>query len=184
MKRRLHQVVISPRGAALVEFALILPVLVFLFFGTFEVTRLVRTQMKAANAAQAYADLIAADTSGTVTTANLSDDCTGAGLVLTPYSSASFTAAVASLSSSDGTTWTQVWHDISSCGATSSINGVSLASGLPPTATGDALIVVTSTYAYTSPLSYVLPASQSISKTAFARPRSNATISCSSCAQN
>jgi Flp pilus assembly protein TadG len=184
MRLRLSPVIGNRQGAALVEFAIILPVLVFLFFGTYEVTRLVRTQMKVANATQAYADVIAADTSGSLTTANLSDDCTGAGLVLTPFPAASFSAAVASLTSNDGTTWTQVWHDISTCGVTASISGVSLASGLPPTATGDALIVVTAKYAYTSPISYLLPASQTLSKTAFARPRINATLSCSNCAQN
>jgi Flp pilus assembly protein TadG len=172
------------RGAALVEFALILPIMVFLFFGTFEVTELVRAYMKVGNATQVYANLVAADVSGSITLANLSDDCSGARLVMTPYASGSYSAAVASVTNNGGTA-SQDWHDTTQCGSgISSISGTSLApSNLTPS-NNDSIIVVEGKYAYSWAVSYLLPASQTLTRTAFARPRSNATITCSTCTQN
>ncbi len=171
----------SRRGAALVEFALILPVMVFLFFGTFEATELVRAYMKVGNATQVYANLVAADISGSITLANLSDDCSGARLVLTPYATGSYSAAVASVTNNGGTA-SQDWHDTTQCGSgISSISGTSLApSNLTPN-NNDSVIVVEGKYVYNSAISYLLPASQTFTRTAFARPRNNSTLSCTGC---
>ena len=182
MTRRSRNVKADRSGAALVEFAIILPVLLLLFLGTFEATRVVRVMMKVSNAAQTYANMIAAPLSASLSVSNLSDFCSGAGLVMTPFSSSPFSAAAAGLSSADGATWTQVWHDTTHCGTgVSSISGTSLASGITPRSTGDAVIVVKAQYSYSSPVVYVLPGSQTLNSTAFARPRSNASVSCSSC---
>jgi Flp pilus assembly protein TadG len=175
----------SRRGAAFVEFAVIAPLLLLLFLGTFEVTRVVRTMMKATNAAQTYANLVA--NLGGLSLATLSDYCTGARTVMTPFDQSPFSAAIAGLSSANGTSWTQMWHDTSSCGSgVSSIAGTTLASnaGVVPKFTGDAVIVVKSQYDYQSPITYVLPASQTLTDTAFARPRANSPIPCTSCTQN
>jgi Flp pilus assembly protein TadG len=184
VRRRLHAACGSRRGAALVEFALILPVMVFLFFGTFEATRLVRAVMKVGNATQTYANLVAADFSGTLALADLSNDCAGARLVLTPYAGAPFSAAIASVTNNSGTR-SQDWHDITHCGSgVSSISGTSLApSNLTPN-NGDSVIVVKAQYSYTSPITYLLPSSQTLTQTAFARPRNNSTLTCASCTPN
>lgn len=175
----------NSRGAALVEFAFILPILLLLFLGTFEATRVVRTMMKVSNAAQAYANLIASPMAAALSTSDLTNNCNGAKLVLTPFDGTVFSAAVASLSSGDGATWTQVWHDTTHCGAgVGSISGTSLASGITPTSTGDVVIVVKAQYSYTSPVTFVLPGSRTLSSTAFSRPRSNTTVTCASCTAN
>jgi len=185
MRVRLSDKLRNSRGAALVEFALILPILVIMFLGTFEATRVVRTMMKVSNAAQAYANLIASPQVGSLSTSDLTNYCTGAQLVMTPFDGTLFSAAVASLSSSDGVTWSQVWHDTTHCGTgVSSISGTSLASGVTPTSTGDAVVVVRAQYSYSSPISYILPQSQTLSDTAFSRPRSNTAVTCSSCTAN
>jgi Flp pilus assembly protein TadG len=180
----LHGACGNQRGAALVEFALILPVMVFMFFGTFEATQLVRAVMKVGNATQAYANLVAANTSGTVTLANLSDDCAGARLVLTPFAGGGYSAAIASVTNNGGTR-SQDWHDTSQCGSgISSISGTSLApSNLTPSS-NDSVVVVQGRYVYNSAISYLLPASQTLTRSAFARPRNNSTLTCSTCTQN
>jgi Flp pilus assembly protein TadG len=173
------------RGAALVEFALIVPILILLFMGTFEATRVVRTMMKVSNAAQAYANLVASPQTGGLSSSDLTNFCTGAQLVMTPFDGTLFSAAVASLSSGDGVTWTQVWHDTTHCGSgVSTISGTSLASGITPTSTGDAVVVVRAQYSYTSPVVDILPGSQTLSDTAFSRPRANTAVTCSSCTAN
>ena len=174
----------SSRGGALVEFAFILPLLVVLILGTFEVTNLIRTMMKFSNAAQAYANIIAANTSGPMTLAKLSNACAGAQLVLTPFSATPFSAAVASVTNNGGTI-SQDWHDTTVCNpAGLTISGTSLApSNLTPN-NGDNIIVVTSQYSYSSPIAYVLPAGRLLSQTAFARPRINDTLACTDCTQH
>jgi Flp pilus assembly protein TadG len=184
VRRSLHAACGNRRAAALVEFALILPVMVFLFFGTFEATELVRAYMKVGNATQAYANLVAADVSGALTLANLSNDCAGARLVLTPYAGASFSAAIASVTNNGGTA-SQDWHDTTQCGSgIGSISGTSLAPGNLTPNNNDSIIVVQGKYAYTSGISYLLPASQIFVRTAFARPRNNTTLSCPACSQH
>jgi Flp pilus assembly protein TadG len=184
MRLRLPDSFCNRRGAALVEFALILPVMVFLFFGTFEVTELVRTYMKLGNATQVYANLIAADVSGSINLATLSDDCSGAKLVLTPFAPGSYSAAVASVTNNGGTAM-QDWHDTTQCGSgISSISGTSLApSNLTPN-NDDSIIVVQGKYSYNWGVSFLLPAAQTLTRTAFARPRGNTTITCSACTQH
>lgn len=176
----------SRSGAALVEFAFVLPVMVLMFFGTFEVTNYIRTTEKVSNAAQTYANLIAT-MSSTITTSNLTDFCKGAQYVLSPFSTANFSAYAASLSSSDGATWTQAWHDTSHCGGSGgSFNGSTAGgSGITPTGVGDSVIVVRGAYTYQPPIVYLFPGSKSISQTAYSRPRVNDTpISCSTCSAN
>lgn len=172
------------RGGAVVEFAFILPLLVVLFLGTFEVTNLVRTMMKVSNAAHAYANLIAANTAGPVTLAKLSNACAGARLALTPFSAAPFSSVVASVTNNGGTI-SQDWHDTTVCNPGGlGISGTTIA---PPNVTpisGDSIIVVTSQYTYSSPIAYVLPGGRTLRQTVFARPRINDTLSCSDCTQN
>jgi Flp pilus assembly protein TadG len=186
MMRFLRSIAGSRGGAALVEFALILPIMVIMFFGTFEVTNLIRTTEKVSDATQTYADLIAT-MSTTITTSNLTDFCKGAQYVLSPFSTASFSASVASLSSSDGATWTQAWHDTSHCGGSGgSFNGSTAGgSGITPTGVSDSVIVVQGTYTYLPPIVYLFPGSKTLSQTAYARPRVNDTpIPCSNCSAN
>ncbi len=174
------------RGAALVELAIIAPLLVLLYAGTVEATAAVRAYMKLNAAAQTYADLIANQPS--VTTSSLANYCAGAQLVMSPLNAAQLSIAAASITNSSGTT-AQDWHDTTHCGTgVSSISGTSLASCpgancLTPNS-GDTAIVVQARYTYTSFLRYVLPLSQTFTQVTSARPRQNSKISCGSCTQN
>jgi len=184
--RFLRSIAGSRSGAALVEFALILPLMAIMFFGTFEVTNLIRTTEKVGNATQTYAALIATN-SATITVSTLADLCKGAQDVLSPFPTANFSAYVASLSSSDGSTWTQAWHDTSHCGGSGgSFNGATAGgNAITPTAVGDTVIVVQGTYTYSPPIVYLFPGTKSLSQTAYARPRVNDTpIPCSNCSPN
>ena len=174
------------RGAALVEFAILSPLLVLLYLGTVEATSAVRAYLKLNAAAQTYADLIANQPS--ITTTSLANYCAGAKLVFFPLSSTQLSIAAASVSNTSGTK-AQDWHDTSNCGAgVASITGLTLAS-CPGTNclipnSGDSAIVVQAKYTYTSFLHYVLPITQTFTQVASARPRQNAKIPCSNCTAN
>lgn len=72
------------RGVAAVEFALILPLLITLFLGTFEITRAVEINRKVNNAASVVADLVTSSEEANLYT-NLDDFFQAAKLMLSPY---------------------------------------------------------------------------------------------------
>lgn len=178
------------RGVAAVEFALILPVMLVIFFGTFEVSMLLRAYLTSNRAAQLIANLVAQKGSNVVggtptpfSAADSTDFCKAAKLAMAPFPGgpptagplkatiASFTAnsavppvAVADWSTQDTT-----------CGGGAGQLLASDVGGLIPNK-GDSVIIVKIQYTYTATLHFVLPGSFTISQTAYQRPRTNNTI--------
>jgi len=156
------------RAVAVVEFAIVMPLMLMLTMGTFEATRAVRAKMKADFAAQTFADLIAAQNA--VDSVALTNFCNGAQMVMVPYTTTSLKAAIASVTNG-AVDWTDT-----SCGSASAIsNPTSVATTLSGGG-GNSVIIVQTTYSYTSPLSYLMPASITLTQTAFARPRNVTTV--------
>jgi len=160
-------------GAVAIEFALILPILVTLFFGCFELSQVLQVNNKLQVASATLAQLVAEQNA--VTSSAIADFCIGARLVMTPFPGAAMKAAIASVTNTDGTTKVQDWQDTSCGGAGAMGNAVSLAAAMVPNS-GDTLIVVSASYNYTSPLSYALGAHFNMAQVAFARPRTNTTV--------
>ena len=100
------------RGAVAIEFALLLPVMIAMLFGSVSAANLVRASMKVWNVAQALGDLVAQQTS--LSTAQMTDFCKGGALTLAPLTGA-LSATVASVTYA--TTGTRVvnWQD-TTCG--------------------------------------------------------------------
>ena len=83
-------------------------------------------------------------------------------------------AAVASVTK--GTSSTAVdWNDTVCGSATAIASAATLAPTLMPNV-GDSVIIVKTSYDYTSPISYVLAASYTLTATAYARPRNVAKV--------
>jgi Flp pilus assembly protein TadG len=156
------------RAVAVIEFAIIMPLMLMLTMGTFEATRAVRAKMKADFAAQAFADLIAAQTSVDATA--LTNFCNGVQMVMVPYVTTSLKAAIASV-----TNGTVDWTDTTCGSATAISNPTTLATTLSGGG-GNSVIIVQTSYAYTSPVPYMMPASITLTQTAFARPRNVTTV--------
>jgi Flp pilus assembly protein TadG len=175
MLRRIREVLFRRDGTALVEFALILPIMITLFMGVFEVTRVVAASMRLMNAAQSMADLVAEQSSVSDTSSSMTDFCNGSKLTMTPLSGSSLKIAVASVT--NYSTGTKVdWNDTTCGNATAVSAATTLAAPLVPN-TNDSVIIVQATYAYTSPISYVLASSFTLTQTAYARPRNVTTVS-------
>jgi Flp pilus assembly protein TadG len=162
-------------GLAAVEFALILPIMLLLFLGSFETTNLVLAYMKLEASAETAADLVAQTRVNTVLqAADFTNITNAAKQVLSPLptSGTLLKIAYASVTYSTGSGAID-WHtEVNSATpiTTASIPyGVSLAN--LGSQTTDSVIIVTLTYAYTSPLSYVLNSSYSLTESAFNRPR-------------
>jgi Flp pilus assembly protein TadG len=174
MLRRLQKFIRNQNGTVIVEFAFIVPIMITLFMGVFEVTRVVSAYMRLANAAQVMADLVAQQTNVSNTSLSMTDFCTGSQDAMLPLSGASLKVAVSSVTHGSSST-SQDWSDVTCNSATAISNPTTLASSLVPNV-NDSVIIVQATYAYTSPISYVLKASYTLTQTAFARPRNVVTV--------
>ncbi len=155
------------RGAAMVEFALILPVFLTICLGMFEVAGVVNANMKVTSAGQLLGDLVAQQTNETNTLT--SNFCSGAQMALSPLSPASLKADIVSVTHYSGGTSVD-WQDTTCGGASTIANGATLAASLVPNV-GDSVIIVVATYNYSSPVSYVLKSSYTLGQTMYSRPR-------------
>src|SRR5471032_1725386 len=84
------------RGVAAVEFALLLPILLLLYFGVVELTQGVMTQQRADHVASTVGDLVSQ--SSTITSAEVTDIFSVGDTVMYPYPTASLKMRVSSLS--------------------------------------------------------------------------------------
>ena len=172
MMRRARNLMTHQGGTALIEFALVLPIMITLFLGVFEGTRIVAASMRLANAAQSVADMIAQQSNITSTT--MTNFCNGGQLSMTPLSGTSLKVAVAEVTNNNGSLVVD-WNDTTCNSATTIANATTLATTLVPNA-NDSVVIVQATYAYTSPISYVLSSSYTLTQTAYQRPYNVGTI--------
>jgi Flp pilus assembly protein TadG len=165
-------------GVAAIEFALIFPILLLLFIGSFETANLVLASMKLEASAETAADLVAQTRVNTVLQSTDFTNITNAAKqVLTPLptSGTQLKVAYASVTYSTGAAVID-WHvEVNSATAITTANtpnNASLANlGSQTSGSTDSVIIVRLTYAYSSPVSYVLNSSYTLSESAFNRPR-------------
>jgi Flp pilus assembly protein TadG len=165
-------------GLAAVEFALILPIMLLLFLGSFETTNLVLAYMKLEASAETAADLVAQTRVNTVLqSADFTNITNAVKQVLWPLptTGALLKIAFASITYSTGTAVID-WHtETNSATPITTANipySVSLANlGNQTAGSTDSVIIVTLTYSYTSSFSYVLASSYTLTESAFNRPR-------------
>ena len=160
------------RATSALEFALMAPILLVLATGAMGLCLVIRARTDLSEAANAMAELVAAQ--ATVTPAEITDFCAGAGAAMTPYASAPLQIGIASVTNTGGAAATD-WSDTSCGGGAAIASPASLAAGVVPNA-GDSTIVVQASYVFHNPLTLVLPATFDLSVTAYARPRANATV--------
>ncbi len=172
MLRRVKRLLTHQGGTALIEFALILPIMITLFLGVFEGTRVVAASMRLANAAQSVADMIAQQSN--ITPAMMTNFCNGGQLSMSPLPGASLQVAVAEVTNSGGSLVVD-WNDTACNSATAISSPTTLATSLVPNI-NDSVVIVQATYAYTSPISYVLAKSYTLTQTVYQRPYNVGTI--------
>ena len=165
-------------GIAAVEFALILPIMLLLFLGSFETTNLVLAYMKLEASAETAADLVAQTRVNTVLQSTDFTNITNAAkqvLSPLPTSGVLLKIAFASVTYNTGSAVID-WHtEVNSATpiTTANIpNNASLANlGNQANGSTDSVIIVTLTYNYSSPFTYVLSSSYTLTESAFNRPR-------------
>ena len=156
-------------GAVSVEFALLLPVLLTLFFGCYELSNLLLAEVKLNDATQTAADLTAQTKLGYVLqNSDFSNFDSAATEVMTPLPTANLQIAYASVTYSSGAAvidWHKEWN------GAAPITLTSVPANLGANGTQDSVIVVHARYVYSSPLSYLLSSTYTLSQTSYDRPR-------------
>jgi Flp pilus assembly protein TadG len=169
-------------GMAAVEFAMLLPVLLTLFIGSFETSNLLLAYLKLEAAAETAANLVGETPVQTVIAASGSaagwdfgNISNAVNQIMTPFPTGTLKIAYASVTYNTGTAVVD-WHTEVNGATAITIgtlpNGATAAAlGNATTGSLDSVIVVELTYPYTSPLSYYLSTNYTLTESAFTRPR-------------
>lgn len=156
------------RGLAAVEFALIVPVMLTIYFGTIETTNALTASRRVTNVAQTAADLVAQAAS--VSTSDLNDVFAASAAILTPFDTAAvkitITSVVANSSNVTRVAWSAAYGGATARATNSSIT---LPAGL--TTAGTSVIMAEVTYTYTSPIGTFITGPIIMTEVAYLRPR-------------
>ena len=152
------------RGAAAVEFALMLPILVTLQLASVELVRTFEAQRRIAHVAAAMADVISQGR--TTTTADLTDAMAAGQVLIDPLPPGNMGLRISSLTADSRGVVTTDW--------TTNSNWTLTGAPAAPTgylAAGESAIVADVSYDYTSPIRFLLPNTIRFVRHAYVRPR-------------
>lgn len=175
--QRVRRTATDTRGSAAVEFAIITPAILSLFFGTAELSQAVAVDRKVTITARALSDLVAQST--TIADADMSNIFNAVTSIMTPYASSPMSARVSAVNiNATGTTATVAWSNVT--GTTYSARAKDqVVTASVPTALRVAntqLIWSEVSYGYVSPLGKFITGTLNLTEQFFARPRQSSTI--------
>lgn len=165
---RMRALLADARGLAAVEFALILPVMITVYFGTIETTDALTASRRVTNVAQTAADLVAQATS--VSTSDVDDIFAASTAILTPFDTAAAQIAISSVVA-DASNVTKVAWSKAYGGATPRATNSTIALPAGLTTPGTSVIMAEVTYAYTSPVGTFITGPITMTEVAYLRPR-------------
>lgn len=166
------------RGAAAVEFALLVPLLALLYLGVVEVTQGAMAEQRVAHTASAIGDLVAQSTS--TTSAEVTDIFSVGDTIMAPYPTSGLQMRVSSLTADANGNVTVAWSQ--SSGMTALNKGATMSS-LPASIVNanESVVMGETKYAYQSVFGVVLPHPIVFSETYYLHPRLSTQVTCSDC---
>ena len=174
---QLRRLIADIGGAAAVEFALIAPVLIVMYFGLAELTEATMAQRRISHTGSTVGDLVAQ--ASAVTPAEVSDIFTVGSAIVSPFPTATLSMRVTSITA-DG-------NDVAKVDWSQASNTAPMAKGSvvspPASAVGanQSVIEADVRYVYTSPVNYILPAPITFTNTYYLRPRVSNQVTCAAC---
>ena len=165
------------RGVSAVEFALLAPVMIAMYFGLAEFCQAFMAQKKVAHATAQVADLIAQTDS--ITKDGIDDVFGIGGLILTPFPSAPMKLRVSSVTRDANGVAKVDWSRGGGLTALTTGATVTIPTGM--IANGETTIMSEANYAYSSPLKYFLPNATTFKNIYYLRPRLVDKVPCTDC---
>lgn len=163
------------RGVSAVEFALIVPVMMLMYFGLGELCEAMMAQRRCAHAISAIGDL--ATQSAALSSSDVSDIFSAASLIMAPFSTTPLKLRLTSVTMNSSNVAKVDW----SCtqGGASAYTAGTTYTGLPAnvlSASGDSVVVADGSYTWTSPAKYVLPNGLTFNEIFYLKPRKSAQV--------
>jgi Flp pilus assembly protein TadG len=155
------------RGIAAIEFAVLMPLFLILYLGTFEVGQAISIKLNNGLAARTVADLASQYTN--IYNADMTSILGASTTVMAPYSTQSFSVTVSEVTVDTNGNATVTWSDSRNGTARAVGQSVTLPAGL--NTPGASLIWGETQYVYTPGLGYVLTGSITLSNQIFMAPR-------------
>ncbi len=163
------------RGVSALEFALIAPVLILIYFGVGELCEAMMAQRRTAHATSAIGDLTAQ--ASTLASSDVSDIFAAATDIITPFPTGPLKLRLTSVTGDASATpkvdWSCTQGGLAVKTAGSTYTG--LPTGLIAVA-GDSIIVAEGQYTWTSPAQYVLPNGLNFKEIFYLKPRKATTV--------
>lgn len=173
--RRMLRLATDEHGVSAVEFALILPLMLTLFFGGVEVSQSVAIDRKVTLTARTVADLTSQ--SAAVTSADITNILAASSAVLSPYPISNAKIIVASLKIDATSKVTMEWSKTHPAGGTVAMPTIPAALIVPNTY----LIWGDVSYEYKPVIGYVLTGTLNLKDQIFMRPRLSEKVTCTGC---
>ena len=165
------------RGVAAVEFALIVPLLLLLYFGVVELTQGAMTEQRTAHTASTIGDLVAQNQS--ITSAQVGDVFSVGATLMYPYPTTTLKMRVSSLTADASDNVTVAWSQAS--GMTARAKGASVTVPANLIAANGSAIMGESQYTYTSVFGQIMPQPVVFNEVYYLQPRVSTTVTCADC---
>jgi Flp pilus assembly protein TadG len=170
----LHNLWTKSGGTVGIEFAFVLPALLAMFMGVFEISQAIIVYMKAIDVADTVSDLVAQQKQ--VASSDIDNYYLAGQLVMAPSNGSGLGLAVASVTFDPATGSPSVAWQVTRGGAPAMIDADTASTGLG--SKGDSIIVAQATYTYTSIFQFLIPQAITMSSRVFSRPRVVFAIPC------
>lgn len=178
MRRARRSFLANRDGVAAVEFALIAPVMIVLYFGMCEFSQAYMAHKRMGHVASSVADIVARVS--VIETGQLIDIFGAGQIIMSPFSGDSLSIRVSSVTrDSNGVARVDWSHAEGVWTARASQEQVVVPADV--IANGESLIMSETRYDYRSPVDFVMPQVTQFQQTYYLRPRTVPKINCSDC---
>jgi Flp pilus assembly protein TadG len=170
--RFLRSALIRDEGTSSVELALLLPVMITLYFGASEISNILIADRKLNKTGSTVADLVSQ--SITIDDDLMADIFQASASIMNPFQPTPLRVVVASVVADDDNDTSVAWSDALNGSAHRPGSAFSLPPGL--TTPGSSVIVAEAEYTYTSPIGEFLTGGLTFTSTYYLRPRRTSAV--------
>jgi len=167
IRQSLHHFAAARKGSAALEFAIIAPMMIFLLFGSVDLLDMLGANKRLQNAASSLADVVARDTE--VSNSEVAGLWAALNILMYPDQGGAANIRISSVSIESATTARVVWSEGRGMTPRVANSTVTLPSAMMNP--GTSVIMAESTYAYSSPLGFLLAGPVTLRHDAYRRSR-------------